>query len=502
MRDFAELTCEGIDFDKLTNSSTFVPLETAMILQRSIHESNIPMIWDSRGCDANGNELPETTHYCRKSWPSILYPVQKNDRYGAYFPALFHCKTRPASNTSMLWIVSALLTRTESLWQAIVKIKGLRQSRWHGWMLTWLTKKNFKNLATRNAMKNDPFKFSFIKSNKKMFDMVKHDLFADENTAIVFEDVDNVLCVDTFNEVHDNIDENKHDIIIIGKYIHTDDSTFVSIPETIDSNGKIYELRVFMKMMNSIDCDDDNWDSHVYSRHGKRLSSWWYQSKGDEICTHCSGGLPQLDIDDSIVIIAVYVKLKELNVNSLNYEFLQYIGGQSHVFCDKHNLPLIVSAVRKKKCNCGRKEHFTCPTLKCHSCICKRCSDEKDRQSIFRVVMNEEANDDDINEHNDSDNESLIEPYFEEVGNNLEDNLSEIDVEIDEEEIEKQNNVRNDDDILEKEDFDEFITSSESPDITDDSDFQFDPIPTTDTGEFVFEVVEEKMLKEITSILT
>ena len=75
----------------------------------------------------------------------------------------------------------------------------------------------------------------------------------------------------------------------------------------------------------------------------------------------------------------------------------------------------------------------------------------------------------------------------------LEDNdeqYSDIECDIDDEELNLQNNVANNGDVLERDDFDEFITYSDPPD-TNENNFDHDPIPTTDTGEYPFEIEEE-----------
>ena len=77
-------TCEGINFKSLTFGATYVPFEAAMKMQQEINGNpNCLMIWDDRGYD-----LPEMVHTCRKSWPSIIYPLQKLDFYGTKPPTI------------------------------------------------------------------------------------------------------------------------------------------------------------------------------------------------------------------------------------------------------------------------------------------------------------------------------------------------------------------------------------------------------------------------------
>ena len=87
-------------------------------------------------------------------------------------------------------------------------------------------------------------------------------------------------------------------------------------------------------------------------------------------------------------------------------KFMRYIGGQDHILCHKHHLPLITSAEKEKKCNCGRKECLTCPEINCKICICNKCAnaipDNEERliypPSIPEVIeINEEVLEDSDN---------------------------------------------------------------------------------------------------------
>ena len=67
MRESSKLCCEGIDFDRLTSASTYVPLETAMCLQNEIVDKGTRVAWDDRGTDDNGNQLPTIFRTIRKA---------------------------------------------------------------------------------------------------------------------------------------------------------------------------------------------------------------------------------------------------------------------------------------------------------------------------------------------------------------------------------------------------------------------------------------------------
>ena len=102
-------------------------------MQRDLNEKDIKVIWDLRN-----DNLPEMTQYCRQSWPSVIFPLQKCNNYGMHFPTLPKFQSK-SEDTSTLWIISTLLARIEPLWQR-VRIFELRQSNWKVLMLMWLSK--------------------------------------------------------------------------------------------------------------------------------------------------------------------------------------------------------------------------------------------------------------------------------------------------------------------------------------------------------------------------
>ena len=350
MKKDAEMNIQHIDFDEYIDGSNYIPVMVAVTLQRELKVKLTKMIWDCHGLDQNGNQLPSLTYTCKKIWPSVLYPVQKNDTYGAYFHAVPYCNASNA-NTSMIWIVSSLLTRLESLWQSVIEMdEGLFQSKWHGWMLTYLTKKCFSNSKNCRTQKTDPFKFSYINTHKKLFEKVGNQLTKDTEIATIFEDIPNVLSVSCFDDVDEALSVADHNIIIIenwkpGESIDGIDDD--SPPNRQVYRGVEYELRFCIKITN-MDTEDNSWEIEIYNRHGNNHSSWWCQSsKKDALCVQVEG-LPDFTIDDDQKMIVVYVKIEKIDFNSLNYEYLQYIGGQQHIFCDNHKMPLIISAERKK----------------------------------------------------------------------------------------------------------------------------------------------------------
>ena len=64
------------------------------------------------------------------------------------------------SNSAMIWAIAALMCRVEAIWKNVCAVE-LFTSKWHGWMLVYLTRFCF-NRGSACQAPNDPFKFTYI----------------------------------------------------------------------------------------------------------------------------------------------------------------------------------------------------------------------------------------------------------------------------------------------------------------------------------------------------
>ena len=110
-----------------------------------------------------------------------------------------------------------------------------------------------------------------------------------------------------------------------------------------------------------------NWSGEMACRHGgKNHSSWWYQRRQQHLPIHS-----YYDIYNSLDK-EVYVLKLVPDVKQFRNEFMEYIGGQSKIFCGIHNLPLIVTPSDGNSCHqlginnvlCGKK--YQCNVQMCH----------------------------------------------------------------------------------------------------------------------------------------
>ena len=103
------------------------------------------------------------------------------------------------------------------------------------------------------------------------------------------------------------------------------------------------------------------------SRHGdKSFPKWWTDKRTltqQPIQIEDTPNSCNLSYHDNYTL--VYVRLEDIDLTSIRDQFLTNIGGQVHVQCENHRMPLIASMDRANKCACGKKDHFRCSVFNC-----------------------------------------------------------------------------------------------------------------------------------------
>lgn len=99
-----------------------------------------------------------------------------------------------------------------------------------------------------------------------------------------------------------------------------------------------------------------------------------------------------------------YVRDDNPDMESFRKKFLKHLGGQSHVQCAKHNLPVIASITHTNKCECGRKEFYCCCQFSCTAFMCKKCFSALDINTTTLVTsQNENKNKDSSSSNSELD---------------------------------------------------------------------------------------------------
>lgn len=112
--------------------------------------------------------------------------------YGVHFPK---CPRYSSSkeDTSLLWMISAALTRVETLWRFVAS-SNLKVSGWHGWLLIYLTKNCF-DFANRRQNRRDPYKYKYV----SIIQTIREKLGV-SNICEAFSNIHGVSCIDLVDE--------------------------------------------------------------------------------------------------------------------------------------------------------------------------------------------------------------------------------------------------------------------------------------------------------------
>ena len=138
--------------------------------------------------------------------------------------------------------------------------------------------------------------------------------------------------------------EDRIDVLILKPDFEVDGS----LQQIIDLNGSTFELHVIVTINN---ISESKWDGVVYSWYGGiNHQSCWYQKRNSNLPLHTPDeSLSTFNL--SKTHIAVYVRTVYNDIQKLKNNYLVYMGGQKHIFCGKHQLPLISSSQCDNKCS-------------------------------------------------------------------------------------------------------------------------------------------------------
>ena len=345
-REFAERFSSTIDYSVYSNGGTFVTLEASMIMQREMSDRTTKALVDDRE-----GARPVNVSFS-KLWSASLYPCQNMTTHRVIFPKVPNFKSTN-TNTQLIWTISGLISRVESLWQVIDKVE-LKTSQWYGWLMVYLTKQCFDRGGRRQNGK-DPFKYKFISTVEKITEKI-NEINSELNLASAFEEINSVRYYDLSedqdnNNLQDvmNAEDDLSDIkVVIASF------TTMDAPLILSINNQNFELQTIIGVRS---ITDTKWDGTIYSRHsGSQFQSWWKQDRYD-IYPIQVNEMPDIFPNDHKYTV-VYIRMFDVEISKIRNEFLKNLGGQSHVQCHEHRLPLISSTERSNKCHCGKKEFY------------------------------------------------------------------------------------------------------------------------------------------------
>ena len=113
------------------------------------------------------------------------------------------------------------------------------------------------------------------------------------------------------------------------------------------------------------------WRGDIFSRNGvSQFTGWWFKESTPNVPIQVYD-LPN-NIPNNDTYMLAHVRLDGVKFDAIRGKFLQILGGQTHVKCENHRLPLIVFTMHMKKYKSVINEYLRCCEISCRVFMCKR----------------------------------------------------------------------------------------------------------------------------------
>ena len=181
-RKRAKVVCPSDDVtSNCLKGSTFVSLEDAMSLQYEIGQDpviKVTLLDNERGFI----NVVDT----KRNWVQSIIHCQRNDKegYGARFPVVPAFRYAD-TDTRVLWVVSGILLCVKEMWNQTDKCV-MDVSKWHGWLLSYLTKKCFPGIVVR-PHKMNPMRSSYVSSVERLIEKLEYTIIQDSTTTTWYQ---------------------------------------------------------------------------------------------------------------------------------------------------------------------------------------------------------------------------------------------------------------------------------------------------------------------------
>ncbi len=335
-------------------------------------------------------------------WPNHLIFLHQPNEHGASFPMIPRMSME-GHDFCLLWIVTSMLTTLPSLWEETVN--SLEDNlKWNGWTLTYAAYYCLTDCSVRQS-KNNPFKLRRKMPHFWASQHLYEDTLGDISipTEFYYESMDTlfsqhistvVIHNGTFDPmVPDNSVENWHDCKHVVLIRDMASSSEYLEDVVFDETGTCHwELRYLCST--STGEERNEWSTCLYCRHGGScFPGWW---KCERLAKMTTSTCRYFSQDGEIPVsmweewnVAIYVKVENVEFDKVRDQFLSILGGQHQVFCDVHNVPLVIAPFRDEintaccmhddvhgidndVAVCGNRVAFQCPV---DGCVCKICTE-------------------------------------------------------------------------------------------------------------------------------
>ena len=371
-------------FDRYLHGTTYVPLDVAIELQEELDDEQLIKVSIS---ESNSHREIVT----KRNWPLHLFSCQKFDQYKFGFP---FCSIPSFKGLNRrldfrtLWCLCAMLTRVEELWKS-TNYCLLKESTWYGWILLWISKRCVNNAHTYITSKENPFKYNDIKTYESLLSklmITSGGCTGFSSLHQLFQHHSGVRCLRCISDI-EHIDGGVQENVLI----------FDSCDDVLSSDNQfkseffiyddMFELRCVICINKPL--EERLWDGLIVGSHGGIFrGNYWIQHRSDSYPIQYTQS-SSLQFCDYEKYIAVYVRSNTTDKIKKRDIFMQSIGGQAHVMCKDHHIPLIRA---KKDCkfvccwnNRCKKAHLVCPEANCRVCLCKVCYERCDCNVVTHI---------------------------------------------------------------------------------------------------------------------
>ena len=373
------------------DGSTLMCLPDAIKLQRFLSGSGVIQVYDTE---------KDSWITFRPNWPPFLLRVQVNNGFGCPLPKIPMMRSatkRGSSSPCFLcfWALCHCTVSIDLIWEAANQSVSTTTD-WKGFLLSFLSR-----VVTKDSMlvakRRNPFYVAASSSmmtrrglNNAIFgsdypnfpaDFCKaiESTFSSKSECCVLDILGRVSCSDDFmNNIKKKVSGDCKVIVVYG-----DACSLKELPQQLNIEGVSFELRLACLKSGAADANRPNdWTCELWCRYGGLFNKWWVTKRNGTASRVLKATVFPADLAE--LRMGIYVVVENVGMCQHRRNYLKYIGGQNHVLCGKHELPLITSYVKKGgrslRCRlmvhgseCGRKEEYRCPAEGCTSCVCKVC---------------------------------------------------------------------------------------------------------------------------------
>lgn len=302
-------------------------------------------------------------------------------KYGGRFPAV-PCLSRITQELRILWYLISVLVMLPDMWAMAVDALSMDQ-QWMGWILSFATNHCYAT-KTCFATKNNPY--AVLKPEEIFEKLGALHGFCVTNLVSLFTEIPG-LCIITAHQLqtHEYAVQLDINIVMVIWMRLVGQVLFDDVLNVGGGSRDEWQLR-FVGMTFDVSQEAPHkWKGRLYARHGgDELIGWWVQDQEWKLCWPVEGDLPEIVYGHWDVL--VYCRKYDPDMDALRDAYLEYLGGQTKVFCGLHRTPMIPGVkicwlcktccvLEENRNQCTMKGYLCCAFDNCCAAVCMHHSD-------------------------------------------------------------------------------------------------------------------------------